>query len=176
MDPITGEAPWRAKAQAVGTMVVGVAVAGLGLTALYSDFHTRAEVQAYSAASICPAPVDALSGDACRYTGVATVLETSEQSTLSVALSLNAFPDRDFVATFAISDEPAPSSLTRGATAAVEVWNGEVTKYAGVHSLEDPELAPQNLGPGGWGFSAAGLGVLGLGIFLATRAWRRHST
>ncbi len=154
-------------------IVIAAAGAGLGAAAIYSDFHTSAEVRAYQSAGTCAAAADSLSTDTCRYLGQATVTGTSQHDHLSVNLSVDSLPGHTFTATFPISREPASSSLSAGATAPAEVWNGQVTEFAGVKSAQDPEFMPQGLALGGVGLVVAGLGLIAWGVFLARRAWRR---
>lgn len=167
------EAPWRAKVQAAGTLLVAAAVTVLGLAAVYSGLHTSAEIQAYQSAGTCAAPADALSGGTCRYTGTGTVTGTSTQSALEVDLTVSSLPGHSFVATFPFNREPDQSALTTGATAPAEVWNGQVTEYAGVKSAQEPEYSVQGLAPIGLGFVIAGLFVMTWGAYLARQAWRR---
>lgn len=153
--------------------MIAAAVTILGLAAIYSDLHTNAEIQAYRSAGTCAAAVDALSGDSCRYVGTGTVTGASQQSALEVDLTVSSLPGHRFAAVFPFSREPVASSLTTGATAPAEVWNGQVTEFAGVKSAEEPEYYVQGLAPIGLGFVIAGLAVMAWGAFLARRAWRR---
>jgi hypothetical protein len=168
----TGEAPWRAKLQAGLLLLIAVAGTVMGAVAVYMDYRNSADLRAYQSAGTCSVAADALSSDSCRYMGNATVTATSQQSKLSMTLTVEGLRGHSFVATFPFSREPAASYLADGATAPAELWNGTVTQFAGVKSAENPEFLPK-LALAGWILVVVGLGLIGWGVTLARKAWRR---
>lgn len=168
------EAPWRAKLQAGLTLFVALAGTALGLAVIYFDARNSAELRAYRSSGECTNAAAALGTETCRYTGTATVVTTTQQSTLAVTLAFSTLPGHTFVATFPSDREPDLSALETGASAPAELWNGEVTKYAGVKSVQDPEFLPQNIAAIGGLLVAVGTGLIVWAFALVRRAWRRR--
>lgn len=140
---------------------------------IYFDVRNSAELRAYQSSGECASATDALSMDTCRYEGTATVTSTSQQSTLAVDLTFPSLPGQTFVATFPSDREPDPSALATGATAPAELWNGEVTQYAGVKSVQHPDFLPQNLAGIGGILVVVGVGLIVWAFTLVRKAWRR---
>jgi hypothetical protein len=171
---VNGEAPWRAKAQAVIAIAIGGAGLLAGLILGYMTYHVTTELNSYRAAAPCAAASDATSGSSCRYTGDAMVTANSRQTMLSVQLAFSAIRGRAFTAAFATNNEPASGSVATGSVVTAELWAGRVTRAGGVGTVDDPENQPpaQDLLIGAIVF--AFFGILGIvwGIQFARNAWR----
>jgi len=170
----SSEAPWRAKVQAVISILVGCAAVVAGVVGVYFHFHDNAVLDAYRKAATCALAADALTGDGCRYSGAATVTGSSRDTTLSIDLVFAGLEARRFIVSFATDREPAASSITTGATATAELWNGRVTRFAGVSTAVSPENVPDpnDLLIGGVVFMLAGAIATFWGIQFARNAWR----
>lgn len=145
------------------------------MVVIYFDVHNSAELRAYQSSGLCSAPADALTSDTCLYRGQATVTGTTQQSTLAVNLTFGTLPGQTFVATFPSDRQPDPASLATGATAPAELWNGVVTEYAGVKSVEHPDFFPQHIAPIGGLLVVVGAGLIVWAFTLVRRAWRLQS-
>jgi hypothetical protein len=136
--------PWSA-----GLLLVAVGGLVAGLLLVYSGIRNSAELTAYRSASACTSPSDALTGEGCIYTGPATVTGSRRPQKLSVDLAFSGLTGSSFTATFATDREPSQDSVSTGSTATAELWNGHVTKVAGVGTVDDPDyFAMNNLVPG----------------------------
>jgi hypothetical protein len=140
---------------------------------IYFDFHNNAELKAYRSAASCTAPADALSGEACRYTGLATVIGSTGQPVISIDVAFSELPGRTFTSKFSDQDEPSAATVVNGATEPAELWNGRLTTFAGVTTLDSPEKLPLNLATSGWIAAVFGLILAAFAIFYVRRAWRR---
>jgi hypothetical protein len=154
-------------------MAVGVIVVGNGVFFLVMYFGNSSDVAAYTSASSCASPTDAVSGRGCRYAGQAHVVSTSRPVRLEVTVAFDALPGRTFTASFTVPNEPDSASLTVGGSVAAELWNGKVTRIEGKTSADDPETFTTTP----YLIVAAFSGVFALVIFalaipLARRAWR----
>ena len=159
--------------QAGLTLFLALAGTVVGIVVIYFDVRNSVELRAYQSSGACASATAALGTDTCRYTGAATVASTTQQSTLAVNLTFAALPGRAFVATFPSDRAPDPSVLATGASATAELWNGEVTQYAGVKSVQNPEFLPQNIAAIGGLLVAVGAGLIAWAFVLVRRAWRR---
>ena len=168
-----GEAPWRFKLQSAITLVIAIIGITAGATLVYFDFRNSSELQAYRLAAACATASAALTSDRCLYTGAATVTASSQQTTLALTLSISTLPGNAFVATFPADREPDPSSISAGATANAVLWNGEVTEFAGVKSVQNPEYLPMHLAGVGWIMVVIGLGLAVWAVRLVRQAWAR---
>ena len=169
----TSEAPWQAKVQAALTLLFALAGTIVGLVVIYFDVRNSAELHAYQSSGVCASASDALATDTCRYTGAATVTSTAQHSTLEVDLTFSSLPGQTFVTTFPNDREPDPSALAMGASAQAELWNGHVTQYAGVKSVQDPEFLPQNIASIGGLLVIVGVGLIVWAFTKVRKAWRR---
>jgi hypothetical protein len=166
------EAPWRAKVQAVIVIIVGCASLLAGIVLGYFHIHDNAELNAYRAAGVCAAASDALAGETCIYTGRATVSASTTTTLLTLNLTFAGISGRSFTADFPTDREPDASSVAQGANVTAELWNGEITKVAGVASTTNPEYLPTELLIGGFIFGVLGLVAIYWGIGFARKAWR----
>ena len=130
-------------------LMIAVGGTAAGVLLVYSGLRNDAEVSAYRSATSCSSPSDALGAEHCIFSGPATVTGIARQQKLSVDLVFDGLPGRKFTATFATDREPAHGPPSIGATATAELWNGHVTKFADVGTVDDPEFfAMNNLVPG----------------------------
>jgi hypothetical protein len=167
------EAPWRFKLQSAIGLFVAILVAGAGFVLIYFDFHNNAELKAYHATVSCTRPADALSGESCRYTGAATVTGSTGQPVVSIDVTFSELPGRTFTSKFSDLDEPSAEAVVTGATGTAELWNGHLTKFADVTTLDNPEKQPLNLASGGWIIAMFGLVLAIVCVVYVRRAWRR---
>lgn len=165
------ERQWRFKLQSSITLFVAIVGVATGVILVYFDYRNSGELRAYRSAATCATASAALTADSCRYTGLATVTASSQQTTLSVSLSFPSLPGHSFVATFPSDREPGAASIGTGATAPAVLWNGEVTEFAGVTSVQDPEYLPSNLAGSGWIMVVIGLGLAAWAVTLVRQAW-----
>jgi hypothetical protein len=119
------EAPWRFKLQASITLLVAIVGIATGAILVYFDYRNSGELRAYRSAAVCATASTALTADSCRYTGLATVTASSQQTTLSVSLSFPSLPGHSFVATFPSDREPDAASIGTGAPARAVLWNAK---------------------------------------------------
>ena len=154
-------------------LIIGLIGVGTGILLVYLQFQFSAEQSAFRSAVSCITPQTAITSESCTYTGPATVTGSHHQVRLFVDMTFAAMPGRSFTTSFSTQREPPAASVATGTTAMVQLWNGKVTRFAGIGTADDPEYLPTNsLGPG-LIFAAVGLGVSAAGIYLARRAWRR---
>jgi hypothetical protein len=136
--------PWS-----VGLLAVAVAGLATGVLLINSGLRISADVSAYRSASICRSPSDALTAEHCIYTGPATVTGSKRQQKLSVDLVFSGLTGRGFTATFATDREPSGDSLSTGSSVTAALWDGHITKFAAVGTVDDPDyFAMNNLVPG----------------------------
>jgi hypothetical protein len=151
-------------------MALIIAVLGLlaCLVLVFFDVRDSGLISNYQSASNCSSPSDALNGDACRFQGTAQVVSTSRQTRLEAVVSFESLPGRTFSTSFPTNDEPDSSALKAGATAAGELWNGNVTRLAGKATVDDPEGLPTSSLLEIAAFLAIlSLPLLGIGVWLA---------
>ena len=169
---VANEAPWQFKLQSAIGLFVAILVTTAGLALIYFDFHNNAELKAYHSTASCATPADALSGESCRYTGDATVTGSSGQPVISIDVTFSELPGHTFTSTFSDLDEPSAETVVTGKTETAELWNGRLTRFAGVTTLDNPEKLPLNLASGGWIIAVFGLVLAAFCIVYACRAWR----
>jgi len=156
--------------------LLAIALAGLvaGTLLIFSGVRNAADLNAYRSAAECSSPSDAVAGG-CRYSGVATVTASQRQSKLSVDLRFEDLPGRSFTAQFATDREPLEVSTATGSSVTCELWNGKVTKFDGVGTVDDPDyFAANNLIPGVI-FFVVSLVATYWGIGFVRLAWRLPS-
>jgi hypothetical protein len=165
---------WRTKLQAALVIVVGAGCLVASLVIVYFGFRDTGLISAYRSASSCASPTDALSTEACRYAGKATVLSTSRHDLLEVRVSFDSLPGRTFSTGWPRDGEPDTSALNVGGSAPGELWNGHVTRLAGQPTIDDPEGYPTTsfFEIGGF-IGLLSLGAVVSGAFMARAAWRR---
>ncbi len=147
---------------------------GNGIFFLVMYIGASSDVAAYTSASTCTSPTDAVNGRGCRYVGQARVLSTSRPVRLEVTVAFDGLPGRTFTASFTVPNEPDSTSLKVGGSVAAELWNGKVTHIEGKISADDPETYTTTP----YLIIAAFSGVFALVIFalaipLARRAWQQ---
>jgi len=159
--------PWS-----VGLLLVAVGGLVAGLLLVYSGIRNGAAMSAYRSAATCRAPSDALTGEQCIYTGPATVMGSTRQTKLSVDLVFSDLPGRSFTAQFATDREPPQASQSTGSLVTAQLWNSQVTKFADVGTVDDPDyFARNNLVPGII-FALVSLLAAWWGIGFVRIAWR----
>ncbi len=166
-----GVAPWRLKLQAVLVIAVGVigAVAAGALT--YFNFRNADLQSAYRAATACALPSDALAGEGCRYTADATVTGSSMSNYLTVSVTFDQLSGRTFTTAFGKGLEPPPELVATGSLVRAELWDGHVTRLAGVATSDDPDLLPGNFLPAAGIGAIVGALVIFWGVQFARKAW-----
>ena len=167
-------APTEAPSKPWSVGLLAIAVGGLvaGVLLVYSGLRISADVSAYRSASSCGSASDALTAEQCIYTGPATVTASRRQQKLSVDLLFSSLSGRSFTATFATDREPPPRSLSTGSSVTAQLWNGHVTKFAAVGTVDDPDyFAMNNLVPGII-FALVSLLAAWWGIGFVRIAWR----
>jgi len=167
-------APTAAPTKPWSVGLLAIAVAGLvaGVLLIYSGLRIGADVSAYRAALSCRSASDALTAEHCIYTGPATVTGSTRQQKLSVDLVFSSLTGRDFRATFATNREPPEDSISTGSSVMAELWDGHITKFAAVGTVDDPDyFAMNNLVPGII-FALVSLLATWWGIGFVRIAWR----
>ena len=169
-------AAWRNKAQVAFALAVGVIAVGNGIFFLVMYLGNNSDVAAYTSASACASPTDALSGRGCRYEGQSRVISTSRPVRLEVTVAFDGLPGRTFTASFTVLNEPDSTSLKVGRSVAAELWNGKVTRIEGKTSADDPETfttTPYLIIAGFSGMFA--VVIFALAIPLASQVWRQKA-
>lgn len=166
------EAPWRFKLQSAIGLFVAILLTGTGFVLVYFDFHNNAELKAYHSSVSCTRPMDALSGESCRYSGAATVTGSTGQPVISIDVTFSELPGNTFTSKFSDIDEPPAEAVVTGTTETAELWNGRLTRFADVTTLDNPEKLPLNLALGGWIIAVFGLVLATVCIVYVRRAWR----
>src|SRR5579864_5090453 len=165
------EAPWRFRLQSAIGLFVAILLTGAGVVLIYFDSHNNAEVKAYLSSASCTTPAAALAGESCRYTGTATVTGSTGQPVISIDVTFSELPGHTFTSTFSDIDEPSAETVFTGATETAELWNGHLTRFANVTTLDNPEKLPLHLALGGWIIAVFGLVLATVCIVYARRAW-----
>jgi hypothetical protein len=137
-------------------------------------FQQSASVGAYTSASSCASPSDALSSEACRYHGPATVESANSHDPFHASVAFEALPSRTFIAGWPPGGGPAITALTLGGTVDAELWNGKVTRAAGKPTIADPELLGATFYLQGAAISVGAALLILLIWGLALNAWQRR--
>ena len=166
------EAPWRAKAQSAIFLAVGLIGIVAGVFFVYVQIQYRDEQSAFQAAAACSTPETAATSQRCTFTGPATIKATHRSIRIFVDVTFAALPDRTFTTSFATNREPTSEMVRVGVTQTAQLWDGKVTKFAGVGTVDDPEYLVSSV-PEALAFVVAGLVVAIWSSFLVRRAWRR---
>ena len=153
---------------------MGVIAVGNGIFFLVMYLGNNSDVAAYTSASTCASPTDAMSGRGCRYTGQAHVVSTSRPLRLEITVAFDALPGRTFTPSFTVANEPPTTALKVGGSVAGELWNGKVTRLADKMSDNDPDTYTTTPYLIVALFSEVfALVIFALAIPLARRAWRQ---
>lgn len=168
-----GEAPWRAKLQAALVLAVGGVGILTGLVLVYFQLHNTAEVNAYRSARPCSAPIQAISGEACKYAGAASVTGASGGDAPAIDVTFSGLRGRTFVAQTSADNLPSRLSMVSGAQVTAELWNGKVTTFAGVKTFDSPDFLPTDLLPAAGFIAVLGAAVSAWSLTLVRKAWRR---
>jgi hypothetical protein len=167
-------APTAAPSKPWSVGLLAIAVAGLlaGVLLIYSGLLISADVSGYRSAVSCRSPSDALTAEHCIYTGPATLTGSTRQQKLSVDFVFSGLTRRGFTATFATDREPPANSISTGSSVTAELWDGHITKFAAVGTVDDPDyFAMNNLVPGII-FALVSLLATWWGIGFIRIAWR----
>ncbi len=167
------EAPWRFKLQSVLALAVGLIAVGAGVVGVYLQLQYGAEQTVFHSAAECSTPQTAATSQNCSYTGPATITGSHRDVRLFVDLTFAGLPGRTFTTSFSTKREPPSNAVGIGVSQTAQLWDGKVTKVAGVGTVDDPDYLPTNSIPGALVFVAAGLGISIWSTFLVRRAWRR---
>lgn len=174
MTPRSPSAARRNKLQAV--LVIAICAGGIvfAIVLALNAWRSGMAISAYESAAACASASDAVTSDRCRYDGDATVVSTGRSALLTAVVRFDSVPGRTFSTRFASDSEPAGGALTAGGKAPATLWNGRITRLAGVATVDDPHnsLTSTNL------LVAAFVGLLSIagvaaGAFMARDAWRR---
>jgi hypothetical protein len=167
------EAPWRFKLQSALTLAVGLIGLVVGVGGVYLQLHWADEQKAFHSAAECSAPQTAAMSRSCSYTGPATITGSHRDVRIFVDLRFAAMPSRTFTTSFSTKREPPTNTVSAGISQAAQLWDGKVTKYAGVGTVDDPDYQQTNAIPAALIFAVVGLFISIWSTVLVRRAWRR---
>ena len=167
------EAPWRFKLQSALSLAVGLIAVGAGVVGVYLQFQDATEQTAFHSAAACSTPQTAATSPSCSYTGPATITRSHRDVRIYVDLTFAALPGRTFTTSFSTKREPPSNSMSTGVSQTAQLWDGKVTTFAGVPTVDDPDYLPTNQIPAAGVFVVAGLAISIWSTFLVRRAWRR---
>jgi hypothetical protein len=171
--PVAGrEAPWRFKLQSALSLAVGLIAVGAGVVGIYLQLQNGGEQMAFHSAAVCSTPQTAATSQSCSYTGPATVTGNHRDVRIFIDLTFDALPGRTFATSFSTKREPPSNSVSAGVSQTAQLWNGKVTKVAGVGTADDPDYLQANAIPAALVFVVVGLGISIWATFMVRRAWR----
>ncbi len=144
-----------------------------GVVGVYLQLQYAGEQVAFHSAALCSTPQTAAASQSCSYTGPATITGSHRDVRIYVDLTFAALPGRTFTTSFSTKREPPANALSTGVNQPAQLWDGKVTKFAGVGTVDDPDYLTTNQIPGALFFVAVGLFISIWSAFLVRRAWRR---
>lgn len=143
------------------------------MVGVYLQLQYAGEQRAFDSAAVCSTPQTAAASQSCSYTGPATITGSHRDVRIYVDLTFAALAGRTFMTSFSTKREPPSNAVSTGGSQTAQLWDGKVTKFAGVGTVDDPDYLQTNSIPAALIFAAAGLGVSIWSAFLVRRAWRR---
>jgi hypothetical protein len=146
---------------------------GTGVVLVYLQIQYGGEQTAFHSAAVCSTAQTAATSQGCTYTGPATITGSHRDVRIFIDLTFAALPGRTFTTSFSTKREPPSNSVSTGVGQTAQLWNGKVTKFAGVGTVDDPDYQTTNQIPAALVFVAVGLGISIWSTFLVRRAWRR---
>jgi hypothetical protein len=145
----------------------------VGVVGVYLQLQYAGEQVAFHSAGVCSTAQTAAASQSCSYTGSATITGSHRDVRVYVDLTFAALPGRTFTTSFSTKREPPSNTVSTGVSQPAQLWDGKVTKFAGVGTVDDPDYQTTNQIPAALVFVAVGLGISIWSTFLVRRAWRR---
>ena len=164
---------WRNKLQAGMFMAVGLAGVIAGIALVGFQVHNNSRLSSYRSAALCASATDAVTSTGCRYAGRATVTKRYDPKALSAEIVFEALPVRKFPVKFTAINQPDSTTGAVGASVTAELWDRQVTSFAGSMTADNPNNIPPDMTFSGVVFGVVGLGVTAFAVMLVRVAWRK---